>query len=315
MYAKLISLTLGMVVMMGGVLEAAKNGRICNNPRCGMCNRLEAQYLAKQRGSWARSYLQYQAVHPTARKEPTGYRYETRAVQVPKTIRYGCSSGVCQYRTVMTTEYRQVKVPVTTNSEPKNDPVKKVNLPSQKGTATSEVQFELDPIDPEIMYIALSYLQPRKHSTLYDLGSGDGRVVLSAVDIYGCKAVGIEINSESHNKAVSKLRSKDLKGVRLMRGDATRYALDGATHVFMYLYPDTMEQLKLDTVKPGTKLLSYQHDIPGVTTIPIKLRHDGVDHQFYYHMVPPEEPDCIDCKQAKCNRCSEPTLTVVPTIR
>jgi len=98
---------------------------------------------------------------------------------------------------------------------------------------------------------------------LYDLGCGDGRILIAAVRQYGCRAVGIEVDTKVAAVAERNVTASGVGGrIRIVVGDATRYDLSQATAVTMYLFSDLMEKL---VPKLATKrIASYQHKIPGM---------------------------------------------------
>ncbi len=109
----------------------------------------------------------------------------------------------------------------------------------------------------------LAAVRPTRSDVLYDLGCGDGRILIAAARDYGCRAVGIEINPETAELARENVRAAGLEGKIVVRtGDALKFNLDGATVVTMYLYVDTMERL-VPYIKRATRIVSYSHPIPG----------------------------------------------------
>lgn len=98
---------------------------------------------------------------------------------------------------------------------------------------------------------------------LYDLGCGDGRILIYSVREYGCKAVGIEVDPAVAAIARRNVERAGLAGkIRIVTGDARSFKLDGATAVTMYLYPSLMRQL---LPKIGTRrIVSYSHQLPGI---------------------------------------------------
>lgn len=227
------------------------SGRVCSSPGCRMCNSISAQLRTQ---SASRVVVRQQ---PTA--SPAGYHYETRRVK-------RCNGRQCWYET------QRVLV---RNAQP--------------ATATRTVSFRTGSAfasTPEPMVSEmLELVQPRRGEVVYDLGCGDGRILEKAITQYGASAVGIERNESAYQKAKSRLSG--LKGWRLVSGDATKYRLDGADVVTMYLYHETIEKIapKLSQLKPGARVVSYQHDIPGVET----TKHTLDGNAFYVHTVPVAE--------------------------
>lgn len=103
----------------------------------------------------------------------------------------------------------------------------------------------------------LAQVHLTRNDLLYDVGCGDGRIVKTATQKYGCKSLGIEINPE-----VAKLAEKNLGGMKrtkIMVGDATRLDLSKATVVTFYLTQETMDKI-VPRLK-ATRIVSYSHPI------------------------------------------------------
>ena len=124
----------------------------------------------------------------------------------------------------------------------------------------------------------LAIVSPREDQVLYDLGCGDGRVLVAATSAYNCRSVGIELNPDSLEKAKVNTISFRNK-IRLYLGNILDYSYPEADIVTMYLYPDLMRKV-LPKLKSGTKVISYLHEIPGGTKVQVR------EHIFYIWTKP-----------------------------
>jgi SAM-dependent methyltransferase len=131
-----------------------------------------------------------------------------------------------------------------------------------------------------------------------DLGSGDGRIVLTAAKVFGASGFGVEIKDELvklSNEAAQKEGVADR--VKFIKADLFKTDIARATVLTMYLLPNTVNMLKdklLNELKPGTKVLS--HDYPVTGWIPEKyvqwdledkVKISGVTTTLIYlYMVP-----------------------------
>ena len=100
---------------------------------------------------------------------------------------------------------------------------------------------------------------------VYDLGSGDGRIPITAAQKYGARAVGIEIDPILVRDADSRLaRSGVGDRVRFLNQDLFEADISEATVVTLFLLPRVnarlMPKLKRD-LKPGTRIVSHQYDM------------------------------------------------------
>ena len=128
--------------------------------------------------------------------------------------------------------------------------------------------------------------------TLYDLGCGDGRILLRAAKKYRVKAVGIEISSALAEKAAQDVRKKGLQDqVKIIHGDFMKTNLSAANVVTLYLAPvanDTLRPNLERELKPQTRVVSYDYPIQGWTPINTweTSGHLGDTHIIYLYEVP-----------------------------
>lgn len=101
--------------------------------------------------------------------------------------------------------------------------------------------------------------------TVYDLGCGDGRIVITAAKERGAHGVGVDIDPEriSESRANAKHAGVADK-VQFVEGDLFKVDLHSATAVTLYLLPDVNLRLRpklLAELKPGTPIVSHQFDM------------------------------------------------------
>ena len=128
--------------------------------------------------------------------------------------------------------------------------------------------------------------------TLYDLGCGDGRILLKAAKKYRVKAVGIEISRALAEKAAQDVRKKGLEDqVKIIHGDFMKTDLSAANVVTLYLAPVANDKLRPNLereLKPRTRVVSYDYPIDGWTPINTweTFGHLGDSHTIYLYEVP-----------------------------
>ena len=127
--------------------------------------------------------------------------------------------------------------------------------------------------------------------TVFDLGSGDGRVLIDAAQNFGAKAVGIEISKvsvEASTKRIKELKLDDK--VRVVEGDLMQVDLSGADVVTLYLLTKSNDMLRPQLekqLKPGARVVSHDYAIRGwhptrVETVTALKR----EHQLYVYEFP-----------------------------
>ena len=117
------------------------------------------------------------------------------------------------------------------------------------------------PTPNEIVETMLKMAEVTKADTVYDLGCGDGRIVIAAAQKYGARGVGIDIDPERVAEATENTRkAKVADRVKILRGDLFEADISGATVVTLYLLTDLNIKLRpklLRELKPGTRVVSH----------------------------------------------------------
>jgi len=127
---------------------------------------------------------------------------------------------------------------------------------------------------------------------VYDLGSGDGRLLFAALDKGAGMAVGVELNPNLIRKAEEIARSKGLDDrISFLREDVMEVNLSDATLVLCYLINSASTALKLkfeSELKPGTRVVMEAFHIPGWK--PVRTIKKG-PKQFFLYTMPSEFSD------------------------
>ena len=102
---------------------------------------------------------------------------------------------------------------------------------------------------------------------LIDLGSGDGRIVLTAAKVFGARGFGVEIKDELVTKSNEAAKNEGLADrVKFIKQDLFKTDMSEATVITMYLLPDTVNLLKdkfANELKPGTRIVSHDYPLTG----------------------------------------------------
>lgn len=113
--------------------------------------------------------------------------------------------------------------------------------------------------------LALSRL--KSGETLFDLGCGDGRILLSAAKNFGARAVGVELSPTLARRASQSIEAQGLQDqAKVIQGDMMAVDVSSANVVSLYLLTDANEQLrpKLEReLKPGARVVSLEFKIKG----------------------------------------------------
>jgi hypothetical protein len=113
----------------------------------------------------------------------------------------------------------------------------------------------------------LRYADVGPSDFLIDLGSGDGRIVLTAAKVFGARGFGVEIKDDLVRLSNEAAKKEGLAGrVSFMKQDLFKTDMSQATVITMYLLPDTVNLLKdkfLAELKPGTRIVSHDYPLTG----------------------------------------------------
>ncbi|WP_414527776.1 SAM-dependent methyltransferase [Nodularia chucula] len=147
------------------------------------------------------------------------------------------------------------------------------------------------PTPPAVVDAMLEVAGVGPDDVLYDLGSGDGRIVTTAAQKYGTRGVGVEINPELVQEATANAKEAGVSDrVQFVQQDLFQSDFSEATVVTLYLLPDINLKLRpqlLKQLKPGTRIVSHAFDM-GEWEPEQTLEVDG--RTVYYWVVPEEVP-------------------------
>ena len=164
-------------------------------------------------------------------------------------------------------------------------------------------QQQLKPLekDPEVPYVPthervvaemLKVAKVGKNDVLYDLGSGDGRIPITAAKQFGTRGVGVDIDPARVIEAqANAVKAGVADKVKFMQQDLFETDIKEATVVTLYLLPDVNLRLRpklLAELKPGTRVVSHNYDMGDwkpLQTITVKVPEE---HTIYYWVVPPK---------------------------
>jgi ubiquinone/menaquinone biosynthesis C-methylase UbiE len=121
------------------------------------------------------------------------------------------------------------------------------------------------PTPPEAVDAALMLAGVGQHDRLYDLGSGDGRVVIRAAQRFGTRGVGIDIDPERIRQAEAAAAQAGVGDrVQFRQQDLFECDVHEATVVFLYLLPHLNLRLRpmlLKQLQPGSRVVSRDFDM------------------------------------------------------
>jgi SAM-dependent methyltransferase len=130
---------------------------------------------------------------------------------------------------------------------------------------------------------------------LFDLGSGDGRIPITAAKAYGVRATGIDINPERIAEAEANAKKEQVADrVKFLNQDLFEANISDATVVTLYLLPSINLKLRprlFKDLKPGTRIVSHSFDM-GEWQPEKKIEVDG--RYLYLWRIPATPPKFSD---------------------
>jgi len=119
----------------------------------------------------------------------------------------------------------------------------------------------------EVVEIMLRLADVKKDDLVYDLGCGDGRIVIAAAKKYGVRAYGFDIDPIRVEESIENVKKEKLeKLVTIKEQDIFDLDLSGASVITLYLLPQLNVKLipQLEKLKPGSRIVSHDFDMRGV---------------------------------------------------
>jgi tRNA G37 N-methylase Trm5 len=155
------------------------------------------------------------------------------------------------------------------------------------------------PTPNEVVDKMLELAEIKKGDVVYDLGCGDGRIVVAAAKKFGVKAIGFDIDPQRIKEANENVKANKVEDlVTIKQEDIFTLDLSGANVITLYLLPDLNVKLmpQLAKMKPGSRIVSHDFDMRGakpVVTVRVSSKDGefGMNEHTVYKWVVPWQKD------------------------
>jgi SAM-dependent methyltransferase len=164
---------------------------------------------------------------------------------------------------------------------------------------TTETKKEPDvifvPTPQDVVDKMLELAEIKKDDVVYDLGCGDGRIVVTAAKKSGCQAVGFDIDPERLRESRENVEKSGVANlVRIEDKDIFTVDLRPASVVTLYLLPELNVRLipQLQKLKPGSRIVSHDFRMKGVKpdkVVRLKSKEDNAGHRVFLWTAPIKE--------------------------
>jgi Methyltransferase domain len=164
-----------------------------------------------------------------------------------------------------------------------------VSTPPQLSTPPLDVPYVPTP-EPVVAQM-LKMAKIRRGDVVYDLGSGDGRIVITAARQFGTRGVGFDIDPARIREANDNAEKAGVSDkVTFVQEDIFKADIRPATVVTLYLLPDINLKLRpklLRDLRPGTRVVSHNYDMGDWKPLETaRLTVSGSEHTVYFWVVP-----------------------------
>jgi SAM-dependent methyltransferase len=154
------------------------------------------------------------------------------------------------------------------------------------------------PTPKEVVDRMLEMAEIKKGDVLYDLGCGDGRIVVAAAKKYGIRAVGFDIDPQRVKEARENVEASGVSDlVTIRQADIFETDLREASVVSLYLLPELNVRLmpQLRKLRDGSRIVSHDFDMKGAKprkVVTLTTPDEEEEHSIYLWVVPwePERP-------------------------
>ncbi|MBL8233764.1 MAG: methyltransferase domain-containing protein [Bryobacterales bacterium] len=169
-----------------------------------------------------------------------------------------------------------------------------ITAPAQ--TTGAKKPEKLAPYYPTPEFVVEKMLQfggLKRGERMFDLGSGDGRLVIMAAQKFGATATGVEMDDDLWKQSSNKIRSLGLeKNARIIHGDIFAQDYSSANMLTVYLLPSSNDKVRPmleKQLKEGTRIVSHDFEFAGwkpEKTETIEDDGEGRSHTLYLYRVP-----------------------------
>ena len=171
---------------------------------------------------------------------------------------------------------------------------------AQRGERKRQPDVPYVPTTEEAVRAMLKLADVKKADIIYDLGCGDGRIVIAAAKTYGARGVGIDIDPDRIQEARENAKKAGVENlVRFEENDLFQANFREATVVTLFLLPSINLKRRpklLQNLKPGTRVVSNTFDmgtwrpekeqsLPGADDDEI----GSLSHKFFLWKIPPRD--------------------------
>jgi protein-L-isoaspartate O-methyltransferase len=145
------------------------------------------------------------------------------------------------------------------------------------------------PTPPSIVEKMLQLGELKKGEKMFDLGSGDGRIVVMAARKFGADATGVELDESLYKQSMAEIKRLKLTNTaRIIHGDVATQDYSSADLLTVYLLPDSNTKIRPmleKQLRKGARVVAHDFEFSGWT--PVKTEHledeEGRSHSIFLY--------------------------------
>jgi len=151
-----------------------------------------------------------------------------------------------------------------------------------------QLDVPYEPSSEEVVGAMLRIANVGKNDLVYDLGCGDGRIVIGAAQKAGARGVGVDLDPQRIRESQENaLKARVTDRVQFFQQDLFQTEIGNATVIMLYLWPEVNLKLRpklFHELKPGTRVVSHSHDMGSWEPDQNMTTSDG--HRVYLWVIP-----------------------------
>ena len=164
--------------------------------------------------------------------------------------------------------------------------------PTSATSSLREPDVHYEPTSPDVVQVMFRLANVKSGEVVYDLGCGDGRIVITAVREFGARGVCVDIDPQRIAESRENARAAGVtENIRFLNQDLFEADVSEASVVMLFLSPELNLKLRpklLRELKPGARIVSHWHDMGDWKPQKVvRVRSSGRERSVYLWTIPP----------------------------
>ncbi len=163
-----------------------------------------------------------------------------------------------------------------------------ISQDNRNGQGKVDLDVPYEPSSEEVVLTMIDLAKVGKDDTVYDLGCGDGRIVITASQKTGAVGVGVDLDPDRIKESLDNARKGNMTDrVKFFQQNLFQTEISQATVVMLYLYPEVNLKLRpklLRELKAGARVVSHSHDMGSWEPDETRVASNG--HRIHFWVIP-----------------------------